>query len=202
MVSASRRGIALGAAVLMFAAPVLFSPGAIGQSANQAAVVVQHGNPTEGGAECVSFTEPQIDGLDLVERSGFEYLAAQFDSGRAICWLDGEGCETTDPGECFCQSPPNSWSLWVQGEGDSVPAPSAVGVDDAVVQDGTLHYWVWGPFGEPPLQPTSVDTVCAGAQEPEEPEPTSAPDVAASSEPTAPAEARVESEKVRLPATR
>lgn len=163
MVSASRRGIALGAAVLILAAPVLFSPGAIGQSANQAAVVVQHGNPTEGGAECVSFTEPQIDGFDLVERSGFEYLAATFDLGRAMCWLDGEGCRTTDPSDCFCD-PVSSWSLWVQGEGDSLPAPSETGADDAEVTDATVHYWVWGPVGAaPPIQQTTTDQACPQA---------------------------------------
>lgn len=201
MVSASRRGIALGAAVLIFAAPVLFSPGAIGQSANQAAVVVQHGNPTEGGAECVSFTEPQIDGFDLVERSGFEYLAATFDLGRAMCWLDGEGCRTTDPNDCFCD-PVSSWSLWVQGEGDSLPAPSETGADDAEVTDATVHYWVWGPFGEPPLQATSVDQVCAGQAAPESPEPTAEPTPDADDGSGGTAAAEVESAQVPLPATR
>lgn len=197
MVNASRRGLVLWMVGLVLAAPVLFSAGAVGQSGNQAAVVVQHGNPLDGGAECVAFDEPEIRGFDLVDRSGFEYLSAEFSFGRAMCWLDGEGCETTDPGECFCD-PARSWSLWVQ-EGDEPPAPAETGAEDAIVTDGTVHYWVWGPFGEPPLQLTSASDVCA-AQSPSEshrpPSPSSAqervPEVAPS----------VERQVPKLPATR
>lgn len=183
-------GVAVAAALVV---PLVAGGGATGQATKQAVVVVQHGD-LGIASECVGFDEASIDGIELVDRTAFDYLTASFTFGPAMCWLDGEGCETTDPDECFCD-PVSSWSYWVQ-DGDGLPMPAEVGAGDREVVDGSVDYWVWGPFGEPPIQPTSTDAVCGessgGGPDGSSPQP--APDLQGGT--------GVEGVRVPLPATR
>ena len=43
--------------------------------------------------QCISFSEPEISGLQVLERSGLDLnYDAQNAPGVAICRIDGEGC--------------------------------------------------------------------------------------------------------------
>lgn len=90
----------------------------------------------------------------------------------------------------------------VQDSGQQLPTPSDTGAEDAAVEDETVHYWAWGPFGEPPVQPTSVDEVCTGEAAPASPEPTSQPRTDADRGSSTTAATDVEGAQIPLPATR
>jgi hypothetical protein len=128
---------------------------------SRAVIVVQHGDAI-AQAKCVKFNERSISALTLVKRSRFEFVAAKYSTGHAMCWLDGEGCKSsrqgTGPGRCFCD-PVRFWGYWTQERGEPLPSLSGAGLDQRVVRDGSVDYWVWG-IGQPPIQPTTVDAVC------------------------------------------
>ena len=93
---------------------------------------------------CVSFTEDNISGLDLLQRSGKNIETATNPSqGTAVCSIEGVGCPAND---CFCDMP-NYWSFWQHN--DAGWAYSAVGSDQSQVIDGDVNAWNWGA-GDPP----------------------------------------------------
>lgn len=177
-----RAQVVLWPALMLLATLGVQSP-TTGQEPNRAAVVVQHGD-LETSSACVTFPTDTISGFELLERSGFEYIAQQFDFGRSICWLDGEGCNYPEE-DCFCD-PVNFWGYWTQDEGEPIPTQSDVGPDDRTVEDGDLDHWVWGPSGSAPV-PEDFSEVCpaqAGSPEPTAtPSTTSTPFEAAGSDP-------------------
>lgn len=177
-----RSQVVLWPALVLLATLGVQSP-TTGQEPNRAAVVVQHGDLETSGA-CVTFPSDTISGLELLERSGFEYIAQEFDFGRSICWLDGEGCNYPEE-DCFCD-PVNFWGYWTQDDGEPLPTQSDVGPDDRTVEDGDLDHWVWGAAGSAPV-PKDFSDVCpaqAGSPEPTAtPSTTSTPFEAAGSDP-------------------
>jgi hypothetical protein len=109
----------------------------------KAGVVVIHGDGTVK-TECVKLTKAQISGFRLLKLSSFDFTAARFDFGRAICWIEGEGVNTTDPGACFPSSGP-SWSYFTQEKGGT-PVSSELGPDDRTVTRGDVDYWTFDEF--------------------------------------------------------
>jgi hypothetical protein len=145
------------------AVPLLLAGDAAGRTVHRAGVVVQHGD-LGTLTDCVSFSERELDGVELIDRSAFDYRAARFPEGKGICWLDGEGCKTTDPDDCFCtpaEGTTRSWSYWVQEEGDrplihhGETYPSG-----RVIHDGSVDYWTFGPHGMPPTSVPSFEEIC------------------------------------------
>lgn len=115
---------------------------------SRAGVVVQHMDGTVL-TDCVPLPKPTISGFQLLKRSRFAYLAASFSFGKQVCWLDGEGCETTDPARCSdCDGTPgfdgNFWAYYIQNRGDTGPRFSNVGATDRLVRRGSLDYWMFG----------------------------------------------------------
>ncbi len=110
---------------------------------NQAALVVVHGDGRVL-TRCVAFEEPQISGLDLLQRSGLDINLEASSDGAAICRLDGEGC--TFPGQnCFCQCEGATcvyWSYWQWSEGGW--RYSQKGAASSTVLPGGVDGWVWG----------------------------------------------------------
>jgi hypothetical protein len=196
----TRRGLFVILAVALFVVPVLGGDGPVHAATSRAAVVVQHGDVVMKTA-CVTFEEPQITSYQALQRSGISFLAAHFDQGHTVCWLDGEGCKTTSPSDCFSCDQIRSWSLWTQDDGDSLPQPSSVGVDGRTMKDGSVDYWVWGPFGEPPIQATTVGAVCPAAARAPSATPVSTPS-GSKSAPATHAPPEVAGVSVPLPATR
>ena len=123
------------------------------QEDNQAGLVIQFGNG-DVITRCVSFSEVQITGYQLLERSGLEFEAS-FDPnlGAFVCSIEGEGCPKND---CQCQVP-LYWSYWKMIDGDWVY--SVIGVSQATVLPGQIDGWVWGDGSSPPPR-VSFEDVC------------------------------------------
>jgi hypothetical protein len=154
---------------------------------NRAALVVRYEN---GSVEtkCVAFSEPEITGEELLQRSGLtvvmDYNAL---SGGAVCSIEGlqrpapssGGCSVQD---CFCHcqgADCQYWAYyhWVDGGWQY----SQLGASSYRVKNGSLEGWSWGPGDfssgtEPPV--VKFEEVCAQAL---------APSPAASSGPGTPA---------------
>jgi hypothetical protein len=84
------------------------------KAAHRAYVVVTHldGKSLE---KCVGFDGDQINGDDLMTRSGLEVQTQQFSFGKAICQIDREPASFT---ECFPKDQP-FWSLYTETAGGS-----------------------------------------------------------------------------------
>ena len=118
--------------------------------------------------QCISFSEPEISGLQVLERSGLDLnYDAQNSMGAAICRIDGEGCGFPQE-DCFCQcqEPPCFfWSYWYRTDGEWTFSP--LGAASRKVKDGYTEAWVWseGTISnnaerQPPASLT-FDNVCA-----------------------------------------
>lgn len=113
---------------------------------------------------CVTFAEPTISGLELLQRAGFT-LTVNYNAGLggAVCSLNGTGCSYPAQ-DCFCRCQGAACEYWAYyhrtANGWNY---SAVGASSFVVRDGALEGWSWGPGNfaqgtEPPL--LSFETVC------------------------------------------
>lgn len=121
----------------------LAGAGASAQSVNQAALVVVHGDGRVL-TRCIDFTEAQISGLELLQRSGLDLNLEASSMGAAICRLDGEGC-TFPQQSCFCQCEGEScvyWSYWRWDNGEW--RYSQLGASNSTVSPGGMDGWVWG----------------------------------------------------------
>ncbi len=130
---------------------------------NQAALVVVHGDGSVV-TRCVAFAEPQISGLELLQRAGLDLNLEASGVGASICRLDGEGC--TFPGQsCFCQCEGAAcvyWSYWRWVDGAWRYAQQ--GAANSSVLPGALEGWVWGAGTVDRAQPPpaiAFDAVCA-----------------------------------------
>lgn len=165
------------------------APAAVrGQTSNQAALVVVHGDGRVV-KQCVTFTESEISGLELLQRSGLDLSTEAGGSGAAICRIDNEGC--TAPQPCFCGTLGDEfiyWSYWQQS-GESW-AYSGLGASNTRIRPGQVDGWVWGPgsptSGTPPPA-VRFDEVCIPPAPPATASPT--PSLTPTPSPTQPAPA-------------
>lgn len=149
---------------------------------NRAGVILVHGNG-QTLTHCVAFSESQITGLDLLQRSELDLnIDASNPIGVAVCRIDQEGC--TFPTEaCFCQcqgSPCVYWSYW-HLTAERTWKYSSMGAANSTVRSGDVDGWVWGAgttsSGSPPPAIT-FDQICPSATatpSPTVPPPTSTP---------------------------
>jgi hypothetical protein len=148
-------------------------------SANQAGLVILHGDGRVVTA-CVTFTEPQISGLQLLERAGLDINIEANSTGGAVCRINGEGCGFPQQ-SCFCRCEGPSctyWSYWRSGEMGW--QYSNLGAGSSEVRPGQVDGWVWGPgtvdsAGKPPV--LTLADVCRSASATSTPAPTAAPSV-------------------------
>lgn len=162
MVLASRRGAVIAIVLAFLTVSVVISGNAGAAEVHHAGVVVQHGD-LGTLTDCVAFTDKQIDGLELVDLSRFEYRSARFPEGKGICWLDGEGCKTTRSDQCFCTpafGTTASWSYWVQEHGDQTIHHGETYPSERVIRHGSVDYWTFGPHGMPPTSLRSFEEIC------------------------------------------
>ena len=116
----------------------------------------------EGGSVttyCVTFTEPELTGLSLLERAGAALTVRSGGGGTAICGIDGLGCPATD---CFCRcktAPCQYWSYFHR-EADGAWRYSARGADSWSIVPGAVDAWVWGDGTVSPPN-LSVAEICA-----------------------------------------
>jgi len=176
--------LALVAATAAGAQPAEVGLAARQEGENRAGLVIQNGDGAVQTA-CVRFDEPEISGLELLERSGIPIVAQVGAVGAAVCKIGPEGCDY--PAErCFCERDgPRSiyWAFYLRdGEEWRYSAQSAGSVP---VRDGDVQGWAWG-LGEsgvgavPPL--IDLDTICPA---PAAPSPAEAEPGAATPAPTA-----------------
>jgi len=137
-------------------------PVAYAQSANRASLVVVFG-PDDVFSSCVTFTESEISGIELLRRAGLSLVSQQVAGvGESVCKMEEVGCNY--PGEaCFCRclgSPCNYWSYWTWSAGEWIYAGR--GASQTLVQPGAINAWVWGDGQtEPPA--IGSEGVCGGA---------------------------------------
>lgn len=132
---------------------------ASGQPLRRAGLVVQLGD-SETITRCVSFSEGQISGAALLERSGLE-LATVSDPGLGmfVCGIAGVGCSAND---CLCAYPPVYWQYWLRQDGGWRFSP--VGASGRVVSDGSVDGWVWGGVTTAPPD-LAFSEICSTAVE-------------------------------------
>jgi hypothetical protein len=129
-------------------------PGACAQQPNRVGLVVHFGDGSVI-TRCVEFGEPEINGYDVLVRSGLAVIAA-YDSGQgaAVCKIEHEGCPAED---CLTCAYPNYWSYWHLANGAWVY--SQVGGSGYTVHNGDVEGWSWGNGAPPPVVP--LDQICA-----------------------------------------
>jgi hypothetical protein len=131
------------------------------------ALIVVHGDG-HFTMHCVSFSEDEISGGEVLRRAGLNVRFTGYASfGAGVCAIDGEGCPLENQ-DCFCQCPGttcNYWSYWHWKDGRWLY--SQVGAEGYRVRDGDIEGWIWGDAKSPP--PAVVfEQICA-------PPPTAAP---------------------------
>jgi hypothetical protein len=126
------------------------------QPPNRVGLVVTHGDGSTT-TRCISFSEPDISGYDVLQRSGLDVVVAQSGGvGAAICAIEGEGCGATD---CFCQCQGNPciyWTYWHLNQGTWIY--SSLGASSHRVRNGDVEGWRWGGGDPPPVIP--FDQIC------------------------------------------
>lgn len=151
------------------------------QAPNRAGIVVDYGGGRVESA-CVTFPEPEITGLELLQRSGLP-VSFQVTSGVTVCSIGNVGCSYPAEG-CFCQCAGigtcTYWSYHLLDEGGSWQY-SQIGAGAVRVLPGQMNGWRWGAgqaSDAPSPLPTSFEAVCAA------PEPTALPPTALPAAPT------------------
>ncbi|GIV88669.1 MAG: hypothetical protein KatS3mg055_1187 [Chloroflexus sp.] len=130
--------------LILFAVTLLSGVATAQPAVNRAGVVVRFGNG-EVFTTCVTFGEPSISGLELLERSGLPVISQQSSIGAAVCKIGYEGCDYPAT-SCFCareQGRVVYWAFYLRDQ--SGWRYSNLGASNVQVSDGDLHGWAWGP---------------------------------------------------------
>ncbi len=159
----------LVAALLLNLAALTWSAQSQAQSAaNRAALIVQF---PDGSIlnRCVSFSEPEINGYDLLRRAQLPLVVEAGSMGATVCKIGQAGCDyPAQP--CFCQcrdlnASCTYWIYFVLVDGNWRYA--ALGALGQKVENGSVNGWIWGSGKSdganvaPPI--VSFDQVCGAA---------------------------------------
>ncbi len=184
---------------------------------NRAGLVVQYGNG-QVVSRCVTFTEPQITGYDLLKRAQLP-LVVDIQGGGTVCKIGNSGCNFPAQ-QCFCDCQVLNqscvyWIYYIQSGG--AWKYSTMGMLGTSVRNGSVNGWVYGQGSgsssttTPPL--LTLDQIC-GSTAPQAPAtsiasltpgqppataPTSSPATAAA--PTTPARTAIETPAAILAAS-
>ena len=131
------------------------------QEPNRAGLVVTLEDGT-AVTRCVEFTEDEINGLELVNRSGLAVETGTAAFGTSVCRIEETGCPGSD---CFCQCKGGDcvyWSYWHLGDDGWQYSQAGAGIYQA--KNGAVDGWTWGPgtpqdAPEPPA--LTFDEICA-----------------------------------------
>jgi hypothetical protein len=159
--SSLRRWSHLGAVLIAVAIAFAGYRHANAQTPNRVALVVQYA-PEAIVTRCIEFTEPEITGLEVLQRSGLEIVHSGGAGGTIVCKIGETGC--SQPGNCFCQCQGTDcmyWSYWHLQE--DAWQYSIIGASLYRVQPGTVEGWTWGvgtPSDAPKPPLLSFDEIC------------------------------------------
>ncbi len=136
--------------LLTFFAATLLPASSFAQNQNHAGLVIQF---DEGQVEtrCVSFSESQITGFDLLQRAGLDIVIDVDGAGTAVCAINGSGCPADD---CFCQCSGADclyWSYWHLNGGSWNYSQGGAALYP--IEDGAVDGWVWGAGSVTEAQP-------------------------------------------------
>ncbi|NJN94399.1 MAG: hypothetical protein HC875_10055, partial [Anaerolineales bacterium] len=144
---------------------IIFSVGLVrAETSHRVGLVVVHGDQVL--KQCVEFSEDELTGYEILERSGLDFNADLSNSmGAAICRIDNHGC-SYPADDCFCQcqgTPCSFWSYWHLDGGSW--RFSGLGTSNYEVNDGDVEGWIWGEGtpnrgGSPPPVVT-FEEICA-----------------------------------------
>ncbi len=134
------------------------------QASNRVALVVAYGNGLVD-TRCVSFSEEEITGYDVLQRADLPLEVSYSSMGAAICKIGNVGCPADD---CFCDSPPNFWSYWHLKDGKW--AFSQLGASNYRVSNGAVEGWIWGKGLSNPPDLATFDEICKEETPPEQTE--------------------------------
>jgi hypothetical protein len=145
------------ALLLLFLMVFIVPVAAQSEGPYQAGLLVVHGDGSVI-TRCVTFTEPEISGLTLLQRSGLQWQSSNGPMGAALCTLDGEGCSVSD---CFCQCKQAPCAYWnyFTGSGDGSWLYSGIGAAVRTLKHGDIDGWVWGDGASGPPNRT-FDSIC------------------------------------------
>lgn len=128
------------------------------QQANAAGLIVDYGDGRVSYV-VVPFEEEQINGVELLDRSGIDVVTVGFGGlGDAVCQIDDTGCSVEDCRSRMCQTSDRESPFWQfsklsdDGEWQFV----ATGASGAKVQDGDIYAWSWTGT-QPELSVLSLD---------------------------------------------
>jgi hypothetical protein len=156
----------LAGLMALLLAGMLPPAGAVAGEPNQAGLVVQ----SEDGqvqTRCIAFEEDQLNGADLLSRSGLDVVLNPASSmGITVCRIEGLGCDY--PAEhCFCQCMGGSgctyWNYFYREPGGSAWIYSALGAAVHKVQPGSVEGWVWGDGHSAPPDDLTLEAICMPA---------------------------------------
>jgi hypothetical protein len=148
----TRRRLALVLfAVLLACNPIWAS--ASQETAHMAGIYIDFGNG-ETTMVLVPFSEDEISGIDLIERSSLPILTVGFGGlGDAVCMIEQTGCELSTCRRTLCQDGDRESPFWqyLQRSDNGEWVTSPLGASAGKVQDGDIDAWVW--TGTPPELP-------------------------------------------------
>ena len=130
---------------------------------HRAGLVVQHGDGAMTWA-VVAFPEESISGLDLLQRSGIDFLSVPFGGlGEGVCQIEREGCEVSSCRRTVCQATRSSpyWQYLDQAP-DRAWRAAPLGASGSRVDDGDVLAWAWSA-GSPVLPALDLNSVAAAA---------------------------------------
>jgi len=117
--------------------------GILAQHGNQAALVIRHSDQ-DVQTVCVDFSEPEISGLELLQRSGIDLELDVQGLGAAVCSIEQTGCPAND---CWCRCKGGGdciyWSYWLKTSGQWQYSQGGASIYS--VSDGDVQGWSWGP---------------------------------------------------------
>ncbi|MFN2123446.1 MAG: hypothetical protein ACK2UP_08110 [Candidatus Promineifilaceae bacterium] len=167
----SRLFLAVISTILVFL--WILPEGMLAQDGNQAALVIRYSDQNVQTA-CVDFSEPEISGLELLQRSGLDLELDVQGLGAAVCRIGQTGCPAND---CWCQCKGGGdciyWSYWLKPGGQWQYSQGGASIYTAT--DGDIQGWSWGPgavsqaYSPPDL---SFEDVCASTTTVEDATPT------------------------------
>jgi hypothetical protein len=94
-------------------------------------------------SRCIEFSEDEINGVELLTRSGIPLVSWGTGAGAAICKIGDDGCN--NPNDCFCEcsgSDCQYWAYYALQDGQWQYA--SAGASLRKVHNGDVDGWAWG----------------------------------------------------------
>jgi hypothetical protein len=154
------------AIIFLLTLAVLSAAPAQARGPNRAGLVIRFSDG-QVVTKCIEFNEPEISGLDLLQRAGLRVVIEQGGIyGGAVCKIERDGCDFPID-NCFCQCMGAQCVYWAYYhlQPDGSWQYSQVGAASWKIHDGDVDGWSWGPgtYGTNGTEPPRVrfDQICA-----------------------------------------